>query len=921
MDRPPQLRAFLTGNIIHLSVATAAIIVLVLGLVLGQQAWLAYRSVEQFGRVQAAVDAILKATDAQARERGLTAARLSAGVAVGAAIPGLADIRTEVDAAWARVRERIGSIPTLRARSGPIRLRLDRLEAALDRVAGLRGRVDARLTGMGGPVDLADWVDATSQLNILAAALRQELMLAADAPAEVMRLNFLVNSHAAEVAEYAGRFRALLAYHTAAGLPMRAAGLEQARFAHRLARHHLAQLLTAAEPVKTDAATAKVLADIESHRPMLLDTASTMLAAAETGDYPLDVGQWWSQSTAFINRVFMLADRVSAQALSRLRAEARHYGLVLIVYLLLVVVAAMLAALSLARVRQDAERVFVEKEMSETVLASIGDAVVATEADGRVRYLNPVAVELTGWPLHEAFGRHYSEVFRVYNRLHSSDADPVNACLGRGRIQVLTEGHVMVTRDGSEVPIDDSCAPIRDSQGHVVGAVVVFASKTRLQHADGILSYHASHDPLTGLHNRRAFEQILHELLEDVGRNAGEHVLAFIDLDNFKVVNDTVGHAAGDQMLRQLAFLMRRQVRESDVLARFGGDEFALLLRHCDVDQALQVTEKLREVVRNLRFPWEGKAFQTGLSIGLVSVASENVDVGAEGLIREADTACYAAKEMGRNHIHVYRPDDRRLIERQGHMEWVARLSQALDENSFELYCQEIRPLKSRLLPHSELLLRLRDDAGVLVSPGAFIPAAERHGIMPDIDQWVIENACRLVAPRLREGRGGVLNINLSGTTMSDPDSAERIAETVGRHAVSPKRICFEITETAAVSSLDTAVATMDQLRGLGFRFALDDFGSGLSSLYYLKELPVDMVKIDGRFIRNLHEDPVAAAMVEAIGNIARIMKIQTCAEFVENAAILTELERFGIDYAQGYYFNRPCPLDACQYVGDVGTG
>jgi len=901
------LRAFLADNSIHATLAVTGVVVLLLAVVLGQQTWRAYLTLGDFQQDSATLSAVLTASDAQARERGLTAARLSATSGEGIVPRELDDIRAEVDAAWREVRERL----TNRIQDGPVARRLHALEQALKALRALRGRIDAGFTEEAHAPPLEDWIEAASTVNTQAAMLRRELLLAAELPREVARQHWLINSQAAELAEHAGQFRGALAYYIAARAPLPASQAESARLLYGLTRERLSRLLAVgAETAPAGSRVATLLEEVRARRGDFEKTGAAVLAGAETGAYPLHFGAWWLPTSAFIERLFALTRAVDARTADRLREEARARLLWLGGYGALAMVALVLALASLARVRHYADQVFVEKEMTEIILSSIGDAVVATEADGRIRYLNPIAAELVGCSPQEAHGRPYREVFQVYNRLHSSEIDPIGTCLKEDRIIVLTEGHVLITHGGRETPIDDSCAPIRDRDGRVLGAVVVFTSKARLQSGHGLLSYHASHDALTGLCNRRAFEHALYELLERTQHEGGEHALAFLDLDNFKVINDTAGHAAGDQMLRRIGSLMKRQVRDSDLLGRLGGDEFALLLRHCNLRQAEEVALKLREEVRALRFPWAGQSFQSGLSIGLVAIDADSPSV--EVLLRDADAACYAAKELGRNHIHIYRPSDEKLVERQGYTAWAARITEALDEERFTLYCQAIRPLRQGLALHSELLLRLRERDGSLVSPGAFIPAAERHGLMPDIDQWVIETGCRLTAPGLAAERTHILTINLSGTTLSDAESAERIAEAVRRHGVDPAQITFEVTETAAMSSLDTALLIMERLRGEGFRFALDDFGSGLSSLNYLKELPVDLVKIDGRFIRQLPEDPVATAMVGAIVNIAGVMGINTCAEFVENAAIQAAVERLGVDYGQGYHFARPRPLSEC---------
>ncbi|SCZ49058.1 EAL domain-containing protein [Thiohalomonas denitrificans] len=900
-----QLRSFLTGNLINLSVALAGLILLVFGLTLGQNAWQSTRDISHTKRINGVVDALLAAADAQARERGLTSAL------IGSRSPGqipdeLAALRAEVDANWQHVNTQLEMVATELAENGPnaIAARTRELQPALDAFAEIRARVDRQLTSGGEQVSMKRWFEATTELNARAAALRLELMLATGAPDELMRINLLIRENAARLAENAGQLRGLLAYYAASGEPMPDDQLEMAHFAYRLAHSNRSELMVSTSELDGYPPLAQQLASLDGQTS---DPGAQMLAAAVSGDYPLTADQWYQVTTRRINQIFALISTASAMAIEHLRERAHQNQVKLLIYLLLAAIAVALAMLSLRRVHTNAELLFFENEMRETILQSVADAVIAVDENGLIRYLNPIAQDLTGWTLAEAQGQHYSKVFQLYNRLHTSMTDPIATCIEHNMVIVLSEGHVLINREGAETAIDDSCAPIRNANGELGGAVVVFSSKERERNSDRILTYHATRDALTDLYNRRAFERQLRELIEHARTTGDCHTLAFIDLDNFKAVNDTGGHTAGDQMLRQIAFLMRRHVRDTDVLARLGGDEFGLLLKKCNGKQAFHVVGKLLEAVRELRFPWNGNTFQVGMSVGLVEIA-EDSPVPDE-VVREADAACYAAKEKGRNHIQLYSPENTELTRRQGQMQWVSRITEALDENRFVLFCQEVRPLKKHLPPHLELLLRMRDRDGELIPPNAFIPAAERHGIMPDIDRWVVESVSRKIGPLLQREPKLIININLSGTTLSDPDATDHLTDIIRQHGIPPARICFEVTETAAVANLETTAALMQHLRHQGFHFALDDFGAGLSSLTYLKNLPVEMVKIDGTFVRRLPDDPVAAAMIEAIGNIAGLMEICTCAEFVENETILDRLRELNIDYGQGYFFGRPFPL------------
>ena len=435
------------------------------------------------------------------------------------------------------------------------------------------------------------------------------------------------------------------------------------------------------------------------------------------------------------------------------------------------------------------------------------------------------------------------------------------------------------------------------------------------------LSYQATHDSLTGLVNRRELEHRLARVLDTARSDGSEHALCYLDLDQFKVINDTCGHVAGDELLRQLTEVLRSQVRKRDTLARLGGDEFGVLMEHCNLQHAQRVANVLRQTVESCRFTWQSKTFSVGVSIGLVPVTAETE--GVAGALSAADTACYVAKDQGRNRIHVYHPEDMELARRHGEMQWVARINQALEENRFSLSAQAIRPLPpagddAQLVvqdggvgDHFELLLRMRDDSDRLIPPGAFLPAAERYGLSVKIDRWVVSRTFDW----LNEDPGRLKNlslccINLSGHSVADEEFLQFVIGRFDETGIPAEKICFEITETAAITNLTSAKRFITALKGWGCRFALDDFGSGLSSFAYLKTLPVDYLKIDGMFVKDVVEDAINLAMVRSINEIGKVLNKRTIAEFVENDPILEKLRNVGVDYVQGYRVGRPVPLD-----------
>ena len=562
---------------------------------------------------------------------------------------------------------------------------------------------------------------------------------------------------------------------------------------------------------------------------------------------------------------------------------------------------------SLLSARQAAEQeVYEERERLSVTLKSIGDAVITTQAQGAVTYLNPAAEALTGWRTDEATGRPLREILgNAGEGTVASAEDPFDRVTQEGELTDLDQDATLITRRGEQRAIEGRAAPIRALSGAVIGTVAVFRDVTDSRRLTTELSWHASHDQLTGLSNRFSFEQQLQEALRDSAERGAHHALLYLDLDQFKVVNDTCGHGAGDLLLQRIAKLLQAHIRGTDVIARLGGDESGALLNDCPLDQALRVANDMREEIQDLRFIWAEKSFAVGVSIGLVPITAHS---GTTADVQSAaDVACYAAKEKGRNRVHVYRPDDAELDLRKGEMEWVSRITRGLEDNRFLLYAQDIVALRSGLSQgrRIELLLRLRDEQGNIVSPRAFLPAAERYNLMPTIDRWVVRTALAALAGD-SDHRVESCSINLSGQNLTDASFLSFVLEQIRRHAVPPGKLCFEITETAVVTHLERARDVISTLREAGCHFSLDDFGSGLSSFGYLKSLPVDFLKIDGRFVKDLLEDPIDRAMVDAINRMGHLMGLNTVAEFVESPAIIEELRSIGVDFAQGFAVSQP---------------
>ena len=564
------------------------------------------------------------------------------------------------------------------------------------------------------------------------------------------------------------------------------------------------------------------------------------------------------------------------------------------------------------------QAIFEEKERAQVTLQSIGDGVITTDREGRIEYMNPVAEQLSGWPAAEARGETIMEVLRLRDELSNAEIEnPLLRCLRDDKVVNFGEHSVLINRLGQEIAIQDSAAPIRDRGGRTVGAVVVFRDVTKERRLKHALSFQASHDALTGLINRREFDNRLTVALQSAQESGATHALLYVDLDQFKVVNDTCGHTAGDRLLRDVTSLLQQQVRAADVIARLGGDEFGILALHCTLEQAAQIGEQIRLAIRDYRFYWEQRVASIGASIGVVAITRESESVAS--LLSAADIACYAAKDAGRNRVHVHTSNE--ISGRQREMYWVTRVTRALDEGRLELYFQPIKPMTTdslRLPPFRELLVRLRDDDGELALPAEFIPAAERHNVIGGIDRWVLRQS---VARLERMAKLGLplplLAVNISHRTLGEDDFLEFVLELIRDPAVA-RSLCFDIAEAAILENLSQAVTFMEEVRKRGCKIALDDFAAGLSTLQSLKRMPVDFLKIDAQVVGDLGADPVDRSMVEAFTKVANALGIATIAERVETAEALARITEFGIDLAQGYHLARPAPLEELEETSDA---
>ena len=550
----------------------------------------------------------------------------------------------------------------------------------------------------------------------------------------------------------------------------------------------------------------------------------------------------------------------------------------------------------------------------QSLLAATDEGIIGLDPEGVCTFVNPAATRILRLTSEQLLDKPFDSMVR-----HTADDgaelighdSPMVRCLMEGQ-RFIGANELFWLDPGTAMPVEYSVSPLM-ADGQPAGAVLIFRDVSDKRALAQQLQHQALHDPLTGLVNRYGFEKALGLMLYSARTHKMQHALCYLDLDHFKLVNDTCGHAAGDELLRQLPAVLQPLVRKGDTIARVGGDEFGILLEDCPLEQAARVAEKIRDAVRDFRFVWQHRTFTIGASIGVVAINSSSL--GMVSVLGAADAACYVAKDQGPNHVHVSYPHDLAIIRRRGEMRWVARIKTALEENQFRLHYQSIAALDQPGQPPicHELLLRLVDAKGELIMPGAFLQSAERYQLTPAIDHWVIDHALRFIGENIEPNpalAAHCFGINLSAESLRDAGLLDYIKQALQKHGVSATRLYFELTETAAISNLGAAVEFMRGLKALGCKLALDDFGSGMSSFSYLKHLPVDFLKIDGSFIQDIVANPVDQAIVRAVNAVGQQMGIQTIAEYVENQAIRDCLLAIGVNYGQGFGIAMPMPLE-----------
>jgi diguanylate cyclase (GGDEF)-like protein/PAS domain S-box-containing protein len=548
-----------------------------------------------------------------------------------------------------------------------------------------------------------------------------------------------------------------------------------------------------------------------------------------------------------------------------------------------------------------------QERLFNAILASIGEALISSDAEGRITFLNPVAERLTGWQEDDAKGLHLDEVVKLFDHATEERLQLPLSKIDRDSFYEFDELYLL-TKVGGHVNVSGRLAGIHQPGGEQEGYLVALRDVTAYHRMSEIIDYQARHDSLTGLMNRKAFFGHLHELAAEAVAEETHHTFVYVDLDQFKIVNDIAGHRAGDELLRQVSKDLVAFVGARGMVARLGGDEFGAVILNTPAEEGLQVARQIQETL-NRRFIWQQKAFQVTTTIGLVPVGGNNTD--GYSILAAADDANYLAKESGGNTVKLYETADYHFLKRRGEMQWISRLTHALERDQFVLYGQPIAVNDdTRSIAKVEILLRLRDQEGAIISPADFIPAAEKYNLMPAIDRWVIRRVLSLLPPKGEPRDVHRVAINLSGSSVADESLLDFIVTELEESGADPGLITLEITETAAIENLSRATEFISRLRAEGVSFALDDFGNGFSSFAYLKTLPVDFLKIDGSFVKDMNEDPIDHALVEAVNNIGHTMGLKTVAEYVKDKETLEELSRLGVDYVQGFELYKPAPLE-----------
>ncbi|MDH5656584.1 MAG: EAL domain-containing protein [Spirochaetia bacterium] len=565
--------------------------------------------------------------------------------------------------------------------------------------------------------------------------------------------------------------------------------------------------------------------------------------------------------------------------------------------------------------REIKKRILAEKNLNEknlhlqTTLYSIGDGVIVTDQNGMITMINPVAEKILHQPQNDVCSHSLDQIISIYDETTDEIIiNPFQNAIQEGISVSYSENTYIINPQGEKRSIDAKASPIFN-RGVTIGAILVLRDTTQLMEARRKLNWQARHDSLTGFFNRFEMERILTGHIDSARNTSLTHVFIYIDLDQFKIVNDTSGHIAGDELLRQLSHLLKEFIRSSDFIGRLGGDEFGLLLTGCSLEKAVEIAEALIVRIKAFRFTWDSKIFDIGMSLGLVLIDSQSENL--INVMKAADMACYIAKESGRNKIHIYKHQNTDYSKRHGEMQWATRITEALKKNQFCLFYQKIYSYDQKETDSTliEILIRMKDDQFRYIEPAAFFSAAERYHLNIEIDRWIIENSFQYISRSSKEKNFSHYAINISGSSIGDPEFMKFITQSIEKYSIPENLICFEITESNAVTNLSQAVHFIRELKKYGITFAIDDFGTGFASFSYLKNFPADYIKIDGSFIMGLKDSDLNKAIVHSIIEIGKILGVKIIAECVEDQETYQLLKDLDIDFLQGFYLHKPEPV------------
>ncbi len=881
------LRA-LSRNAFAIVLAIAGGIVVLVTVVLATHVYTTHDAARQLREGAALSDALLRAAVARAEERDRSAALL-AGARDEEQRRRLHAARDGGDRAWAEARTALrgmhepGSNPAL-----PVQL--DRVMETDRAIGRMRLRIDHHAEHGGGAAMLDEWFDAHRRWQVATRQIRDQLLAVARRTGGEQALVDAVQRTNRLVSEEVGILRGHLVFHARAGWPMDDGGRERLH-GHRETMASLTDELQALQAqLPVDRALDSALgAAVERLRGLLAETRR-MLLGSHDGDYPLSGEAWFDSATGTVDALVHVSEIATADSMERLEGEITRSLLALAGLLGLGGAAGALAWVALARVRATGRELDRHREMAEITLDSITDALVVTGADGRTRHVNPAAELLLDWPGAAALDQDGDTTIDLISRDPGVPRRPIESCLRSGNPVTLPPGTRIRRRDGAPLPVEGTVAPMHRAGGTLEGCVTTLHAQS-------------TWDALTGLFNRHSFERQVQALAMNIA-SAGEAVLAVADVDRFRLLNDRCGHAHGDGVLRRIAFILREAVGGQATLARLGSDEFGILLPRTSITDGEALLGDVCALARRYPYRTEDRNYDLSLSIGVVALDGD-CDNASE-LLSRADAACVQARERGGDRLERYRAAVDTLAENRDAMYWVSEIIDALQEGRLELAGQPVMDIQNGWIAGREVLVRMRMRDGSLAPPGAFLPPAERHNLMWRIDREVIRLTCELLASDGWQGDTSVTRVNLSGLSLSDDGLVDYIREQAGTHGVAPERLCFEVTETAAVGNIDRAIAFMEALIKDGFTFALDDFGTGAASFAYLRALPVQQLKVDGTFVRRMGIDPVDRAIVESVVRFARLLGVTVTAEFVEDDATLDALREMGVDYGQGFGIGRP---------------